>query len=372
MRSINSFHPLSPNGKAHMQSASINYLPCDPTHYRPKIGLVGCGAITKEHLAAYRTAGYDVAALCDIDPSAVEARRKEFFPEAVVTTDAAALLAMPEIEVVDIATHVAVRPPLVQAALEADKHVLSQKPFVLDLAEGQQLISVAEAHNRKLAVNQNGRWAPHFCFMRRAIAQGLIGQVQSVQMAVHWNHNWIAGTEFDGMKHVILFDFAIHWFDMLGCFLPGHTPLRVHASCVQAARQRAKPPLLGQASIEYEAAQAQLFFNGNCTCGSSDTTIIVGTEGTLISTGTDLRKQQVTLHREGKIETPQLSGSWFPGGFHGTMGELLSAIEAEREPENAAVNNLQSLALCFAAVASAEQGRAVVPGSVTQITESTL
>ena len=54
------------------------------------------------------------------------------------------------------------------------------------------------------------------------------------------------------------------------------------------------------------------------------------------------------------------------------MGELLSAIEAEREPENSAVNNLQSLALCFAAVASAEQGRAVVPGSVTQIAESTL
>ena len=283
-----------------MQSASINYLPCDPAHYRPQIGLIGCGAITKEHLTAYRTAGYDVAALCDIDQSAAEARRKEFFPEAVVTNDVTALLALPEIEVVDIATHVAVRPPLVQAALEADKHVLSQKPFVLDLAEGQQLISVAEAHNRKLAVNQNGRWAPHFCFMRRAIAQGLIGQVQSVQMAVHWDHNWIAGTEFDGMKHVILFDFAIHWFDMLGCFLPGHTPLRVHASCVQAARQRAKPPLLGQASIEYETAQAQLFFNGNCTCGASDTTSIVGTEGTLISTGADLRKQQVHTPPRGK------------------------------------------------------------------------
>ena len=240
---------------------------------------------------------------------------KNFFPEAVVTNDVAALLALPEIEVVDIATHVAVRPPLVRAALEADKHVLSQKPFVLDLAEGQQLISVAEAHNRKLAVNQNGRWAPHFCFMRRAIAQGLIGQVQSVQMAVHWDHNWIAGTEFDGMKHVILFDFAIHWFDMLGCFLPGHTPLRVHASCVQAARQRAKPPLLGQASIEYETAQAQLFFNGNCTCGASDTTIIVGTEGTLISTGADLRKQQVTLHREGKIETPHAFRKLVSGRF---------------------------------------------------------
>ena len=50
-----------------MQIASIDYLPSDPENYRPQIGLIGCGAITKEHLTAYRTAGYDVAALYDVD-----------------------------------------------------------------------------------------------------------------------------------------------------------------------------------------------------------------------------------------------------------------------------------------------------------------
>ena len=199
-----------------MNISTLEYLPSDPTAYRPAIGLIGCGAITEEHLTAYRDAGYNVVALCDIDRTAAEARREAFFPKATVTTSAGALLAMPEIEVVDIATHVAVRPPLVETALRADKHVLSQKPFVLDLAEGNRLSALADARDRKLAVNQNGRWAPHFCFMRRAIALGVIGQVQSVQMAVHWDHNWIAGTEFDCMQHVILFDFAIHWFDILG------------------------------------------------------------------------------------------------------------------------------------------------------------
>ncbi len=354
-----------------MQIDSIDYLPGDPENYRPQIGLIGCGAITKEHLTAYRTAGYDVAALCDIDLTAAELRRKEFFPEAWVTTDLEAILAMPEIEVVDIATHVAVRPPLIEAALQAGKHVLSQKPFVLDLSQGQHLVSIAKENKRKLAVNQNGRWAPHFCLMRRAVAQKVIGEVQSVQMAVHWDHNWIAGTEFDRMKHVILFDFAIHWFDILGCFLSDQSPLRISASCARAAGQRARPPLLGQASIEYEAAQAQLFFNGNCPCGSSDTTIIVGTEGTLISTGPDLKQQQVTLYRGQDAQTPELSGTWFPGGFHGTMGELLSAIEGGRESEISAANNLHSLALCFAAVHSAEQGKTIVPGSVTQISELT-
>lgn len=354
-----------------MNLADIVYLPSDPTAYRPAIGLIGCGAITEEHLTAYRDADYNVVALCDIDRAAAQARREAFFPEATVTASAEELLAMPEIEVVDIATHVAVRPPLVEAALRADKHVLSQKPFVLDLAEGNRLSALADASKRKLAVNQNGRWAPHFCFMRRAIAHGVLGKVQSVQMAVHWDHNWIAGTEFDRMRHVILFDFAIHWFDILGCFLGDHTPQWVTASCTHAAGQRARPPLLAQASVEYESAQAQLFFNGNTVTGQSDTTTIVGTEGTFKSTGPDLGKQTLTLFRKGKSEKINLAGSWFPGGFHGTMGELLSAIEVGRTSEISAANNLQSLALCFAAVESAEQGRAVVPGSVTELTDST-
>src|SRR4029079_17535866 len=62
------------------------------------------------------------------------------------------------------------------------------------------------------------------------------------------------------------------------------------------------------------------------------------------------------------------TGSWFPDGFHGTMGELLSAIEEKREPTNSARNNLDSLALCFAAVASADRGEPVVPGSVRTLT----
>ena len=353
-----------------MNISTLEYLPSDPTAYRPAIGLIGCGAITEEHLTAYRDADYNVVALCDIDRTAAEARREAFFPKATVTTSAEALLAMPEIEVVDIATHVAVRPPLVEAALRADKHVLSQKPFVLDLAEGNRLSALADARDRKLAVNQNGRWSPHFCFMRRAIARGVIGQVQSVQMAVHWDHNWIAGTEFDCMQHVILFDFAIHWFDILGCFLGDQIPQRVTASCTRGTGQRARPPLLAQASVEYESAQAQLFFNGNTMAGQSDTTTIVGTKGTFKSTGSDLEKQTLTLYREGEAEKIDLAGSWFPGGFHGTMGELLSAIEVGRTSEISAANNLRSLALCFAAVESAEQGRAIVPGSVTALSGS--
>jgi predicted dehydrogenase len=44
--------------------------------------------------------------------------------------------------------------------LRAKKHVLSQKPFVLDLDTGARLADLADEMGVKFAVNQNGRWAP--------------------------------------------------------------------------------------------------------------------------------------------------------------------------------------------------------------------
>jgi len=48
---------------------------------------------------------------------------------------------------------------------------------------------------------------------------------------------------------------------------------------------------------------------------------------------------------------------------------LLRAVEEKREPENSARNNLESLALCFAAISSAARGAAVVPGTVRRLPE---
>ena len=64
---------------------------------------------------------------------------------------------------------------------------------------------------------------------------------------------------------------------------------------------------------------------------------------------------------------PRLEGSWFPDGFHGSMGELLCAIEEGREPRNSARDNLHSLALCYAAIASAGEGVAKTPGTVRRL-----
>jgi predicted dehydrogenase len=98
----------------------------------------------------------------------------------------------------------------------------------------------------------------------------------------------------------------------------------------------------------------------------------VDSEGTLVSRGVDGNRQRVTPHVGRQKRSPKLEGEWFPDGFHGTMGELLLAIEEDREPSHSAADNLRSLALFFAATASAERGQPVVPGSVARVPDGEL
>jgi predicted dehydrogenase len=347
--------------------ADLPYRPASPRHYQPRIGLIGCGGITREHLRAYQAAGFQVTALCDLDVRRAREKAAAYYPEAAIFEDYRLLLRDESIEVVDIATHPPDRPPIIKAALLANKHVLSQKPFVLDLDEGAKLVELAHQRNRQLAINQNGRWAPHFSYARLASQQGLLGDVFGVHLNCHWDHTWVKGTEFERIKYLILYDYAIHWFDIVRAFLPGKEAKRVYASTAPVPGQTLMPHLLSQAMIEFDEAQCSLAFDAGLPVGSLDQTFLSGTQGSLHSVGPDIQSQAVTVATSHGRWSPRLIGQWFPDGFHGTMGELLCAVEERRESSINAEDNLKSLALCFAAIASVELGKPIVPGSVRRL-----
>ncbi len=352
---------------AAMAAPVLDYLPRRPRWYRPKIALIGCGGVSEHHLRAYRAMGLDIVALCDRDPARSERRRGEFYPGAALSADYREVLRRNEVEVVDIALHPAERVEVIEAALRARKHVLSQKPFVLDLDVGERLVALAAEQDVKLAVNQNGRWAPHFSYLTAAVRSGLIGEVASVDFTLQWDHTWTAGTPFEEVHHLVLFDFGIHWFDMAVRLLRGRRPERVWASVARNTFQRMKPPMLAHVGVDYPGAQVRLNFNGHVKLGQEDRTVIAGSSGTLRSFGPSLSEQSVTVHTPACQATAKLEGTWFTNGFMGAMGELLCAIEEHREPENAAAENIRSLELAFAATASADTGQPQIPGAARRI-----
>jgi predicted dehydrogenase len=359
-------YALRSRSGAEIAAPDLPYLPPAPRQYRPRIGLIGAGGIAASHLDAYRTAGWDVVAICNRTLAKAEDRAREFFPKARVSTSVQDILADRSIDVVDITPHPGERLPLIEAALRAGKHVLSQKPFVLDLDDGARLADLADRQGVKLAVNQNGRWAPHLAWMREAVRAGCIGELQSAHVAIHWNHGWIAGTPFEAIHDLVLYDFGIHWFDFIAS-LVGTRASSVFATASMARGQTARVPLLAQALVRLDSGQASLIFDGATPAGPRDTTFLSGTFGSLSSEGPDLGTQAVTLTTAAGVARPVLQGQWFNDGFRGAMGALLQAIEDGHEPANGARENLRSLALAFAAIQSCRSGQEVAVGTARRI-----
>jgi len=344
----------------------VPYRPPMPKTYRPQIGMIGTGGISASHLDAYRTAGWDVAALWNRTRSKAEEKAATYCPKARIEDDWKAILSNSEVDVVDITLHPEHRAPIIRAALEAGKNVLSQKPFVTDLDLGEELMALARDKGVKLAVNQNSRWAPHKAFMREVVRAGMIGDVLSAHIAIHWDHGWTAGTPFDEIDDLILYDFGVHWFDFIASMV-GERAQSVFATASHAKGQANKTPLFAQAMIRLDGGQASLVFDGGIPHGPRDTSFVGGTMGSLQSDGPDLGQQSVTMTTPEGIARPRLEGQWFNDGFRGTMGELLCAIEEDREPSNGAAENLRSLAMAFAAVESRITGEEVTIGSARKL-----
>jgi len=345
---------------------TIPYKPPRPKTFVPKVALVGCGAVAPKHLAACRALEFPVAALCDVDEAKARRLRDEFFPDAAVFVDYRRMLRECEADIVDIATPPEGRALIIEDALCNGRHVLSQKPFVTDLDRGLQLVELAESQGLKLAINQNARWAPHFSWARHAVERGVIGEVFSARFVVHWDYR-STPSSFRGSRDWILFEYGIHWFDLVQVFMSGIRAEQVFASTARGHAPAGLPDMLAQAVITYLSGQAAIGLNGAARVGADDYTVVTGSLGMIVSRGPDKNHQQVTVYLEDRTVTPQLEGDWNTFGFQGTLGELAVAIQENRQHYGGARQNLESLALCFAAVQSSLTGRPCAPWTVRHL-----
>lgn len=347
-------------------SLQVDYKPRFPAGYSPGIGIIGCGHIVKSaHLPAYQRYGLRVIGAHDVDPAATQGIQ-ERFGVGQVFGSLDELLAHPEIEVVDIATHPAQRLPLIYQALRAGKHVLSQKPFALDLDEARKVVAEADQRGLKLAVNQNGRWAPPWRVATLLIQQGSIGDVVSITHLYDMEFDWIPGTTFDDIPHMVIYDYSVHWIDICRCWLDHKIVDTVRARDYRTPNQppHGKTPWGMWLEIACRDGSSALIRSAGCsaTRRRGHPFWIHGTAGTI--RGSVLGSDFVELEKDGISSCYDLEGQWFPDGFAGSMGELLCAIAEDRDPFNAARHNLLSLEMTLAACRSADQD--AVPVAISE------
>src|SRR5437764_11043695 len=99
----------------------LNYRPTQPRRKDWRIGCVGAGFIMRDcHLVAYRNAGFNPVAIASRNPAAArEVAARHAIP--TVHPDVDALLADPQVEILDVAVPPAAQPDLIRRAVEVGK-----------------------------------------------------------------------------------------------------------------------------------------------------------------------------------------------------------------------------------------------------------
>jgi scyllo-inositol 2-dehydrogenase (NADP+) len=180
------------------------------------VGLVGFGLAGRVlHAPLIQAAGMRIAAVV----SRQEAPVRNTLPEARLLPDLGALLALPGLDLIVIATPNHLHAPQALAALEHGKHVVIDKPVALSAAECDRIAAAAERHRRQVAVFHNRRWDSDFLTLRRLLDDGALGPVLSFQgrwdryrpvVAERWREHADAGGG-------LLYDLGSHLIDQALC-----------------------------------------------------------------------------------------------------------------------------------------------------------
>lgn len=138
-----------------------------------RVGVVGCGIIAERYVAD--SAAFDTwrpVACADLDPAATESFAHEhgLRPESVEE-----LIADPGVELVLNLTPPTAHAPLIRAALEAGKHVYTEKPLAASVEDGRELVAEAERRDLRLGCAPDTFLGSAYQTGRRLIEAGEIG-----------------------------------------------------------------------------------------------------------------------------------------------------------------------------------------------------
>jgi predicted dehydrogenase len=146
-----------------------------------KIGIVGAGWMAAYHVAGFRAAGAEVAAIVDMNESAAKAAAVKYGVDKTFAKPKDAYEAIKDLDAVSIITPNAFHHPLVMEALAHGKHVFCEKPPALNAADVVEMEAAAKKAARTLMFNFNNRARPESYAMREYIKSGAVGRINSAQ-----------------------------------------------------------------------------------------------------------------------------------------------------------------------------------------------
>jgi predicted dehydrogenase len=257
---------------------------------------------------------------------------------------------------------------VVGTALQLGCDVLGEKPMAAALDEALELVTLAEATGRTYAVMQQRRYVAGIRALRDGIAAGRIGRPELIcadyYMAPHF------GGFRAQMENPLLLDMAIHTFDQMR-FITALEPIAVtcHAFNPPSSRYRGA----AAAIVLFECGDGAVFsYRGSWAAEGFPTPWeavwrVTGARGTALWDGSGAPTAETA---EPPTDTQALfslfeQSEWTPTytdleGHSGCIDAVFGALARGARPETDCADNVKSLTMVSAALASARRGGRVV------------
>jgi predicted dehydrogenase len=330
--------------------------------------MIGTGAISHKHAAAYKSIGFDLTVCTDVNQAGGRKFAEQYGAEFVATYEE--VCRHPKVDYVDVCTFPDFRLQPVKACAESGKHVQVQKPIAVSVAVAREMIDVAKTAGIVLGVVSQHRFDDSSQFVYRAIQDGRLGKLLQCDCYVKW---WRSAEYYSrpikGSWAVegggALINQAIHQIDILR-WLAGPVT-SVTASWELGAAHKIESEDVINALVTYQSGalgvvQASTAF----WPGYSERVELHGTKGTAIFTGDKLTTWDV----QDDHGTPPPLASQVASGASDPMAislepferqflDFARAIETKRPPLMGGEQGLQALEIVEAAYQSCRTGAKV-------------
>jgi predicted dehydrogenase len=341
-----------------------------------RVGIVGCGNVTTRfHLPAYAELSdrVRVVALADVDRDRLaEAQVVSGVADADTHADWRALVARPDVDIVDVATPPRLHAEIAEAAAAAGKHVLCEKPITTIPAEAERMIARCRDAGVALGVWHNWAFYPEILAAEAVVASGEIGAVRlaivdylgipDIKGAGETTHAW---------RHDPVAAGGGVLMDMLHCLyvterMIGHDAQRVSAWVSGNADH---PQVEATALCRLETDGPVALVNVGWGLGPGGI-FVEGTDGTIELRWQDggtgpfvpLATMEVRTAAGGRreVEVDKLA---LPEihvlAMRRLVEDFVEAVRAGREPRMTGADGLHALEVALAAYASAALGRTI-------------
>ena len=154
----------------------------DSRHSRLKVAAFGAGWVTvNRHIPAMLAhGGYEIVALVDRDRERARAGAERHGLPWMQADRVADVVDRHDVDAITCGTAPFAHAAIVGDALDAGKHVLTEKPFTMTVDEGERIAAAARERERAVGIVHNFQFSRSMLELKTWLADGKLGRVRGV------------------------------------------------------------------------------------------------------------------------------------------------------------------------------------------------